>query len=137
MDSIPEPIFKKIKLVLDGTVREMELAKKYNVNVAFGSDAYGALGFEEYALMEFTARVRWYSPLEVLKQATSENARLFSLSGKLNPYTEGKLGVIKIGAYADLLIYEGNPLDDIQVIVNHNENLKLIMKDGKIYKNEL
>lgn len=75
--------------------------------------------------------------MEVLKQATSENARLFSLSGKLNPYTEGALGVIKEGAYADLLIYEGNPLEDIQVIVNHKENLKLIMKDGKIYKNDL
>jgi imidazolonepropionase-like amidohydrolase len=55
----------------------------------------------------------------------------------LNLYTEGALGVIKEGAYADLLIYEGNPLEDIQVIVNHKENLKLIMKDGKIYKNDL
>lgn len=137
MDSIPGPLFEKIKLVLDGTEHAMELAKKYNVNLAFGSDAYGALGFEEYALMEFTARVRWFSPLEVLKQATSENARLFSLSGKVNPYTEGTLGVIKEGAYADLLLYEGNPLENIQVIVNHNENLKFIMKDGKIYKNEL
>lgn len=136
-DTIPEPLYKKIKPVLDGTVNEMELAKKHNINVAFGSDAYGALGYESYALMEFTARVQWYSPLEVLKQATTENAKLLSLSGKLNPYTEGKLGVIKEGAYADLLIYDGNPLEDIQVIVNHKENLKLIMKDGKIYKNEL
>ncbi len=122
---------------MDGTVHMMELAKKYNVNVAFGSDAYGALGFEAYALMEFTARVRWYSPLEVLKQATSENARLLALSGQVNPYTKGKLGVIEPGAYADLLLYEGNPLEDIQVIVNHKEKLKFIMKDGIIYKNEL
>lgn len=136
-DSIPPALYKKIKPVLDGTVTEMDLAKKYDLNVAFGSDAYGALGYETYALMEFTARAQWYSPLEILKQATSENARLFALSGKLNPYTEGKLGVIKVGAYADLLLYEGNPLEDIQVIVNHKENLKLIMKDGKIYKNEL
>lgn len=128
---------KKVQLVLDGTNREMELAKKHNVNIAFGSDAYGPLGSEDYALMEFTSRVKWYSAFEVLKQATSENARLFSLSGKINPYMEGKLGVIKEGAYADLLIYEGNPIEDIQVIVNYKENLKLIMKDGKIYKNEL
>jgi len=73
----------------------------------------------------------------VLKQATSENARLFALSGKLNPYTEGKLGVIEAGAYADLLIYEGNPLEDEQIIVNYKQNLKFIMKDGKIFKNEL
>jgi imidazolonepropionase-like amidohydrolase len=137
MDTIPAPLSKKIKLVLDGTVQMMELAKKYKVNVAFGSDAYGALGFEEYALTEFTARLRWYTPLEVLKQATSENARLLSLSGQVNPYTEGKLGVIEPGAYADILLYEGNPLENIQVIVNHKENLKFIMKDGIIYKNEL
>ena len=136
-DTIPAPLYKKIKPVLDGTANEMELAKKYNINVAFGSDAYGALGYESYALMEFTARTKWYSPLEVLKQATTENAKLLSLSGKLNPYTEGKLGVIKEGAYADLLIYDGNPLEDIQVIVNYKENLKLIMKNGKVYKNEL
>ncbi len=136
-DKIPASLYKKIKPVLDGTVNEMELAKKYDINVAFGSDAYGALGYESYALLEFEARTKWYSPLEVLKQATTENAKLLSLSGKLNPYVEGKIGVIKEGAYADLLIYDGNPLKDIQVIVNHEENLKLIMKDGKIYKNKL
>ncbi|MCJ7468194.1 MAG: amidohydrolase family protein [Maribacter sp.] len=136
-DSIPPARLKKINEVLDGTAREMELAKKYKVNLAFGSDAYGALGFEEYALMEFTARMQWFSPLEVLKQATTENARLFSLSGKTNPYTEGKLGVIEVGAYADVLLYEGNPLEDIQVIVHPTENLKLIVKDGKIVKNAL
>ncbi len=59
------------------------------------------------------------------------------MSGKLNPYTEGKLGLIEKGAYADLLIYEGNPLEDVDVLVNYKENLKLIMKDGKIIKNEL
>jgi imidazolonepropionase-like amidohydrolase len=136
-DTIPAPLYKKLQPVLEGTVNEMELAKKYQVNLGFGSDAYGALGYESYALMEFTARTQWFSPLEILKQATSENARLFALSGKINPYTDGKLGVIEAGAYADLLLYSGNPLEDIQVIVHPKENLKLIMKDGVIYKNEL
>ena len=136
-ESIPDTTWKKIQEVLEGAVQEMELAKKYNLNLAFGTDAYGPLGFEKYALMEFTSRMRWYSPLEVLKQATSENARLFNLSGKINPYTEGKLGVIEKGAYADLLIYEGNPIEDVEVVVKYQENLKLIMKDGKIFKNEL
>ena len=90
-DSIPAALYKKIKPVLEGTANEMELAKKYDVNLGFGSDAYGALGYESYALLEFTARVKWYSPLEVLKQATSGNARLFALSGKLNPYTKGQI----------------------------------------------
>ena len=135
-DTIPEALNKKIKPVLEGTDTVFKLAKKYDINIGFGSDAYGALGYESYALMEFTARTKWFSNLEVLKQATSGNAKLFSLSGQINPYSEGKIGVIEEGAYADLLIYEGNPLDDMEVIANPKENLKLIMKDGKIYKNE-
>ena len=136
-DTIPELLYKKIRPVLEGTATVFKLAKKHNINVGFGSDAYGDLGYESYALTEFTARATWYSPLEILKQATSDNARLLALSGKINPYKEGKLGVIEAGAYADLLIYEGNPLDDIEVVAHPEENLKLIMKDGKIYKNEL
>lgn len=137
MDEIPEKLNNKIKPVLQGTIKAMDLAKKYNINIGFGTDAYGALGFESLALTEFTARTRWYTPQEILKQATSENARLLALSGQSNPYRAGKLGVIEKGAYADLLIYDGNPLEDITIIVNYKKNLKLIMKDGKIYKNEL
>lgn len=133
----PAHRIKKSRLVKSGAVQEMELAKKYKVNLAYGSDAFGPLGGEHRALMEFTSRKRWFTSLEILKQATSENARLFALSGKINPYTEGKLGVIEKGAYADLLIYDENPLEDVEVIVNYKEHLKLIMKDGKIVKNEL
>ncbi|WP_281541014.1 metal-dependent hydrolase family protein [Maribacter aestuarii] len=136
-DTIPEALYKKIKPVLEGTDTVFKLAKKYGINVGFGSDAYGDLGYESYALTEFTSRTKWYAPLEILKQATSENARLLSLSGRINPYSEGKLGVIQVGAYADLLIYEGNPLEDIEVVAHPEKNLKLIMKDGKVYKNEL
>ena len=136
-DSIPEALYKKIKPVLEGTDTVFKLAKKYDINVGFGSDAYGDLGYESYALKEFSARTKWYSSLEILKQATSGNARLLSLSGKINPYTEGKLGVIEVGAYADLLIYNGNPLDDIEIIAHPEKYLKLIMKNGKIYKNGL
>jgi len=128
---------KKMMQVKAGALVEMELAKKYNVNLAYGTDAFGAVGSESRALAEFTSRVRWFSPLEVLKQATSNNARLFAMSGKINPYTEGKLGVIEAGAYADLLIYDGNPLEDIGIITNPTETLKFIMKDGQIFKNEL
>ena len=96
-----------------------------------------AEGFENLALTEFTTRTSWFTPQEILMQATSENARLLSLSGATNPYTEGKLGVIKKGAYADLLIYDANPLENIDIIVNYKQHLKFIMKDGKIYKNEL
>lgn len=120
-----------------GAAHEMELAKKYGVKLAFGTDVFGDLGIEPDALKEFASRIKWYTPVEVLRQATSGNAELFALSGKLNPYPDGALGVIKNGAYADLLIYEGNPLQDITVIVDFSKHLKFIMKDGKIYKNEL
>ena len=136
-DTIPEALYKKIKPVLEGTDTVFKLAKKYNINVGFGSDAYGDLGYESYALTEFTSRAKWFSPVEILKQATSGNAKLLSLSGKINPYQKGKLGVIEAGAYADVLLYEGNPLEDIQVVAHPEKNLKLIMKDGKVFKNEL
>ncbi|MFK8057364.1 MAG: amidohydrolase family protein [Saprospiraceae bacterium] len=133
----PAHRIKKSNLVKSGAVNEMNLAKKYKVNIAYGSDVFGPLGGEHRALKEFTSRKRWFSSSEILKQATSENARLFYLSGKLNPYMEGKLGVIEKGAYADLLIYDKNPLEDVDVLVNYEENLKLIMKNGEVIKDEL
>lgn len=77
---------------------------------------------------------KWYSPPEVLRMATSTNAELLSLSGQRNPYA-GKLGVIEEGALADLLLVNGNPLDDIQLIAHPESNFLVIMKDGVIYKN--
>lgn len=127
----------KFKEAQAGAEHEMELAKKYGVKLGFGTDVFGYLGVEKDALSEFTARTKWYTPVEILKQATSGNAEIFALSGQLNPYPGGALGVIKEGAYADLLLYDKNPLEDIQVIVDYPAHLKLIMKDGKVYKNEL
>ena len=68
---------------------------------------------------------------------TSNNARLFELSGKRHPYQEGPLGVIREGAYADLLLVDGNPLEDVSILGDSGKNLSLIMKDGVIYKNTL
>lgn len=130
------PTMHKFKQVKEGGVREMELAKKYNVKVAFGTDVFGRIDNEKEGFKEFLSRRKWYSSLDILRQATSLNAQLFALSGKLNPYPNA-LGVIKAGAYADLLIYDGNPIQNIEVITKPEQNLKLIMKDGKIYKNEL
>jgi len=65
--------------------------------------------------------------------STSKPAELLKLSGPRNPYP-GDLGVVKEGAYADLLLVEGNPLEDLGAVTD-TENLKIIMKDRKIYKN--
>ena len=85
---------------------------------------------------EFTLRSRWFTPVEILRQATSLSGELLALSGPRNPYP-CKLGVIEEGAYADLLLVNGNPLEDISVLAKPEESLALIMKGGKIYKNAI
>jgi imidazolonepropionase-like amidohydrolase len=69
------------------------------------------------------------SPLNILRSATTTNAALLM--------QEDKLGTIAAGAYADLLVVEGDPLTDLRIMLDPKKNLKLIMKDGVIYKNEL
>jgi len=79
---------------------------------------------------------KWFSPAEVLAMATGTNGELLQLSGPRNPYP-GRLRVVKEGALADLLLVDGNPLADIDLVANPSKNFPLIMKDGKIYKNSL
>jgi len=68
--------------------------------------------------------------------ATSTNAELLALSGKRSPYP-GRLGVVEQGALADLLLVDGNPLDNISLIADPGKNFLVIMKDGRVYKNTL
>jgi imidazolonepropionase-like amidohydrolase len=127
--------YRKWKSVSDGTRTSIEFAKKYGIKIAFGSDLWGpALA---YLPNEFVARKEFFSNLEILKQATSINGELLRLTGPLNPYPEGPIGVIEEGAYADLLLVDGNPLEDIELLTQPEESLKIIMKDGIIYKNTL
>ena len=70
---------------------------------------------------------------EVLKMGTGDNAQLLALSAPRNPYP-GKLGVIEEGAMADLLLVDGNPVENINLISDPGTNFVVIMKDGKIYK---
>jgi len=68
---------------------------------------------------------------------TSTNAELLALCGPRNPYPEGALGVIQEGAYADLILVDGNPLENLKLFNEPEKNLALIMKDGKIFKNTI
>ena len=77
----------------------------------------------------------WYDSRAILKMATGSNGELLKLSGLRSPYPKD-LGVIKEGAYADILLVEGNPLKDISVL-GDKDNLRVIIKDGKVYKNTL
>ena len=88
------------------------------------------------ARSDLAKMVRWYTPAEALKMATADNGELMALSGFINPYP-GKLGVVEEGALADLLLVDGDPLEDIKLIEDPDKNFLVIMKDGTIYKNTL
>ena len=124
---------------------------KHNVKVVFASDYVGKFADAERARRyELWWRTQTFdSNFEVLKQLTSVAGEMLELSGPRNPYKDGKLGVIESGAYADLLLVNGNPLEDITVIGGTNkwfdadpewkpiETIELIMLGGAIYKNTL
>jgi imidazolonepropionase-like amidohydrolase len=83
-----------------------------------------------------THLTRWYDNAEILKMAISVNGELLAMSGPRNPY-RGKLGVVEEGAFADLLVVNGNPIDNIDLVAQPDKNFTIIMKDGKIYKDTL
>lgn len=120
----------------EGLDRLMKASKRYKAKVLFGTDMVASMESKKAQVTEFTLRTEWFSNAEILKQATSINAEVLELSGPRNPYP-GKLGVIEQGAYADLLLINGNPLEDLSILTKPEENLALIMKDGKIYKNTI
>jgi imidazolonepropionase-like amidohydrolase len=130
------PNRQKQKELYAGTDTAYALAKKYKIKTAWGTDTLfdAAAAAKQGALL--TRLTRWYSPAEILKMATADNAALLALSGPRNPYP-GKLGVIEEGALADLLLVEGDPIANIKLVEEPEKNFVVIMKDGKIYKNLL
>ncbi len=125
---------KKALEVFTGTDNAYQLAKKYKVKTAFGSDVLfdARIASRQGAIL--AKLVRWYTPAEALEMATADNGELMALSGFINPYP-GKLGVVEEGALADLLLVDGDPLENIKLIEDPDKNLLIIMKDGTIYKN--
>ena len=128
--------WRKAQEVLAGTETAYGLAKKYKLKTAFGTDIVfsPALAQRQGALL--VGLTRWYTPAEALVMATGTNAQLLTMSGKRNPYP-GALGVVQEGALADLLLVDGNPIEDIRLIADPARNFVLIIKDGKIHKNTL
>ncbi len=127
---------KKALVVFAGTENAYKLARKYKVKTAWGADILGDAGAASRQGQYLAMMTRWYTPAEALKMATADNGELMALSGFINPYP-GKLGVVEAGALADLLLVDGNPLDDLNLVANPEKNFVIIMKDGKIYKNTL
>ena len=117
--------------------KSAELIKKYDIqNIAFGTDCVGETNVHATQLNELGAIEQVFDTITALRMATSNCGRLFEMSTYQHPYQQGKLGQIVEGAYADLLIIDGNPLEGVACVAN-TDTQKLIMKDGKVYKNTL
>jgi imidazolonepropionase-like amidohydrolase len=125
---------KKALEVFAGTDNAYKLAKKYKIKTAWGGDILFDAEAASRQGAYLAKMVRWYTPAEALKMATADNGELMALSGLVNPYP-GKLGVVEEGALADLLLVDGNPLENLKLVEDPAKNFVVIMKDGKVYKN--
>jgi imidazolonepropionase-like amidohydrolase len=132
----PEGSMNRVKQLrmTEGTDLAYKLAIKYKIRTAFGTDTLFDSTLAERQGKQLAKMVRWYSSVDVLKMATSENALLLAMCGERNPYP-GKLGVVAEGALADLILVSGDPLTNIELIANPEVNFLIIMKDGRIFKN--
>ncbi len=126
----------KMRQVIAGTDTVYGLAKKYRLKTAFGTDILFSESEARRQGARLAALGHWYTPAEALRMATSTNAELLALTGLRNPYP-GKLGVVEEGALADLLLVQGDPLAELDLVTDPDRNFVVIMKDGKIYKNTL
>ncbi|HEY1823588.1 MAG TPA: amidohydrolase family protein [Trebonia sp.] len=124
---LPADIEVKLREVIDGALGALELAHRAGLPIVYGTDLFADT--HDRQLQEFVIRSQVQPPADLIRAATTTAARLLR--------REGELGVIAPGALADLLVIDGNPLDDIRVLTTPDQTLKLIMKDGQLYKNEL
>ena len=110
---------------------------KHDVFMIGGSDMFGP-GLGERSKEDITCRVNsvGYPAMHALKMSMGNAGIVLKWSDVLDPYPTYELGVIKAGAYADILLWDENPLEDIDVILNE-DSLDLVMKDGMIFKNQL
>jgi imidazolonepropionase-like amidohydrolase len=120
-------VMSKLHKVIQAGVEMLSVCESAGVKMGFGTDLMGEL---EYAQSnEFTVRSRVQKPIDILRSATSVNAEILQQSGLL--------GTIAPGAHADMIVCEGDPLSDVTLLSDPKKNLRLIMKGGEIYRNEL
>lgn len=122
--------------VAQGTVKAFELAQKYGIRTGWGTDILFNAKNTPTQGRQLAKLVRFYDPLTLLGQATGMNGELLALSGERNPYRR-PLGRIAPGAFADLLVADGDPSVNLEFLADPEKNLRLIMKDGNVYKNTL
>lgn len=122
--------------IIQGTNSMYGFVKKFKIKTGFGTDILFSKALAERQGQGIVNLTRWFTPAEALIMATSVNGELLALSGARNPYP-GTLGVVEEGALADLLLVDGDPLQDISIIADPANKFLIIMKDGIIYKNIL
>ena len=118
---------EKNDLVLDAGFKSLEICKQAGVKVGFGSDLLGQLQDEQSR--EFLLRSEVLSPMEIIRSATIIGAEIVRM--------QGKLGIIEAGAFADLLLVDGDPLKDLGLFQNQGDKLSLIMKGGRLHKSRV
>lgn len=137
-DTVPLPPENQAKLeqMTAGTDTAYQLAIKHHVKIAFGTDILFAPSLASRQGAMLAKLTRWFTPAEVLQQATFHNAELLALSGPRNPYP-GRLGVVTEGAMADLILVDGDPVADISLIARPDDAFTAIIKDGRLVSRAL
>jgi imidazolonepropionase-like amidohydrolase len=124
---LPEVSHRKIFDVLDAGLRALEMADRAGVSIAYGTDLLGAM--HVFQNREFKIRAEVQSPAAIVRAATVTAARLLRM--------EGQIGAVVPGAFADLLVVDGNPLEDIGVLAEPDAHVQLIMKGGEVYHDRM
>lgn len=127
---------RKGRQVNEGADRMMRWIAEYEVDAFGGSDLWPVSQLP-LVPQDLVVRQRWFSDVEILRQNTSHAGRWLSKSGSKNPYREGPLGVLTVGAYADMILVEGDPLEDVAVLADYDNTIKVVIKDGEIFQNTL
>ena len=124
---MPAEMLAKNDEVLKYGYTELEHCRKAGVKMAYGSDLLGALEDEQTG--EFQIRGEVMPAIDVIRSATLIGAEVVRQAGKL--------GVIEPGAFADLLVVDGDPLKDLGLFKDGGPHLAAIMKAGRFHKNAL
>lgn len=124
---LPADIAAKLQQVIDGAIGALEMAHAAGIPIVYGTDLFADM--HDQQLQEFVIRAEVQPPADLIRSATTTAAQLLRLVGEV--------GVVAPGALADLLVVDGNPLEDIRVLTTPQRSLKLVMKGGQVYKNEL
>ncbi|MEM7445107.1 MAG: amidohydrolase family protein, partial [Pseudomonadota bacterium] len=120
-------VMEKIRYVIEGGLNMLQYCAQVGTKMGFGTDLMGEMEFAQ--ANEFVIRAQVQKPIDVLRSATSINAEILNRTEEL--------GCVRPGALADLVVVDGNPLENISLLDGQGENLSVIMQDGRLYKNQL